>query len=250
MKTPPRRLPDPQYRLAALTYFVALTILSLLLMPLLFYAPVFGGQIKLGFFAMVVLVWWRTNSVLLLLAMQAALLFHEPTNNQVSSHVVLPALGLSLLAVADRIRAMRLLSKQTAIPHLPPTRGHDSRQLNGPVLGELDKNLIWPLARLAGIAMVCVTVAIIVLASVPLVENANQTVGLLPTELRMIVLCFVLMVSYLAASIVVGVWIWRKLSPAQASVYLRGYLASWLEVDWRRVIRRRQKLERTRQRGR
>lgn len=244
----PARRPNPYQ--AIVTYFAVLLLAALLLMPLLFNGLMFESQLKLGFLLLVALVWWRINSIVFLLTIQVVLLVVEPasTGFNFMGHLLIPLLTVLLVASIDRFRlCRRWVKKRPAekkiwrrlLPRLPQLNADGSREFPG-----LDPRLGWPLARLGLIGLIATLIAAIVLLIVPLNERANRVVGLLPNELRMIVLCFVLLVTYLVASVVIGIWIWRKLTPAQSRVYLRGVVANWLEMDIRSVVRRREKLVR------
>jgi hypothetical protein len=74
---------------------------------------------------------------------------------------------------------------------------------------------------------------------IPTDPRANAKYALLASELRAIELGTVLMLVFLISAIVIGQWRWRRMSKAQARIYLRSFLAGWLESDCRLMHRKR-----------
>ena len=66
--------------------------------------------------------------------------------------------------------------------------------------------------------------------------------GLTPTALRTLQIGLILFTGYIALTLPLSELRWKRLTPAQAGVYLRCRFAGWLHRDLRAVERRRQKL--------
>ena len=240
---------------SVIVYGVAIVIATLLLMSHVFHDQPFETSLKLGFALMVLLSLWRLGGIGVLIAVQAYLLITESRASVSDWHayVILPTLTLSLLVFVDRVRAIRATKLQypraTTLTwaewaeemkrrFLP--KDVQSASFSGSAAG---RYLLAVAVLLVGV-LASAFVAGWILRSIPLDFRAPDSVRLRPTELRGIVLAAALMAVMIAVFIVVGELKWRKLSPNQARVYLRGQFASWIEPEWLAIIRQRGKSSR------
>lgn len=203
--------------------------------------PPLDTQLMLVLACIVLLAWWRLGGVFVILVQQSVLLFTEPSNYEIRldwSCLVLPVLTLILSATIERSLALRRIG---------PKLGWRENIANMVQVARRPLDCLrwsaWSfVTRLSASAALSTVIAVAIVWLVPLDHDSQRWVRLRPTELRGIVMAAWLTGGAIGAAIVIGEFKWRWLSSSQARVYIRGLLASWIEGEWRYVVRRSRRL--------
>lgn len=182
----------------------------------------------------------RTWAGGLLLAMvQADLLLHEPTSGGEIGRFFAAFAGLLLVLAACRVHVLGKLANQFSLKAR-------IRELAAPLnnrSGEEDPVrpglLLLTGSGLRGI--LAVSLALLLLAWVPVDPSSVREFRLTPNGYRAVTLGLWLGGGYLVVSALLGAWCWRRLSPSQAEVYLGTSLVGWLHRDLRLIVKRRMK---------
>ena len=93
-----------------------------------------------------------------------------------------------------------------------------------------------------------VAVVSLMLTLVPLDPNTPNDARLYPPVVRTISLGIILLIICVMANSLMNVLVWRKLSPAEASIFLRSEMSKWIHREVSRVSRRRIRFRSSRRR--
>lgn len=92
------------------------------------------------------------------------------------------------------------------------------------------------------VAVVCLSAATGLLLWVPLNRNAVIEYRMFPPIFRLVQLGSLLLVAYVVYTVIAYELAWRRMTPGQARIYLRGTLFGWLGSELRRIARRRKRM--------
>jgi hypothetical protein len=231
-------------------------LLTLILITLFLYgmARLFDlslSQPLMTYASLVGIAWilWQRSGVLLLLFVQIYFLLREPMGipgYDFVSHTAIPVLVVVGIATAYRLDGIRKTRQSRAMDWLWNSIFLLKDTYRSVSAGEYRQFLPFFKQFVLTIAVVfaCLSVSALLFSIVGRNDNADSTVGLLTKELQAIRMGMVLMVIFLITLIITGYWRWRLLSGSQARIYLRSYLAAWLEDDQRLIVRKRRQLRR------
>lgn len=249
-------------------YWSAIAVVVFQLSASLFVTePAFALPLNAIVVALVVFTIWRWPGALILLGLQAYLLFFESAQRvDASAGNLAWIVGLALLLIVLVCRVRMLMERfeirgiqglYQAYQHsteseivarnkdlqLPNTLTNRTIQENGASDWEgkeLAKGAQMILLSICGVGF-AVAIALLGWWMVPLGPRAVtiRELRLTPNAVRAIQLAFLFAVPYLVVRVFIGEWLWRRISPAEAQVYLRSQFTSWIGPDTRFRVRTR-----------
>ncbi|MEZ6130920.1 MAG: hypothetical protein R3C59_19800 [Planctomycetaceae bacterium] len=215
--------------------------------------------LRLIFLAVLVLTLNRWTAAVLLGLIQVQLLFLEPPAVGVIAHIggfLWIMLTLLLVLVVSRYRTLQDRTHSAGFAAIRHLFGHGLNRSRTEAEHEWFnlltalKNLLSGVLKIA----VCATVAAVVLNAFPVNPVPGERLytyrefSLIPSGYRLIRLSLTLFAVFLVSWIVINESVWRRLSPRQASVYLRSTFLNWVHRDLRMVILKRMKIRRAKAR--
>jgi hypothetical protein len=207
--------------------------------------------IAVFFLAMFGVRFWSVG--LILLTVQAGLFLAEPWSNGAYSYSPgssLLAIGVLALMISScryltltssptPFRLTNRLSVKVAMHH---ARRRKSRKTfaafgvlprDGSTVGSVE------LFTMLGRIVLPVAAVSMLLTLVPLDPDTRNYAQLIPPAVRTITLGIILLLICVMANSLMNVLVWRKLSPAEANIFLRSEISKWIHREVSRVSRRR-----------
>ncbi|MFY9255976.1 MAG: hypothetical protein WAO83_21150 [Fuerstiella sp.] len=215
-----------------------------------------GLSLSFIFLSLVILTLKRWTGAFLIMFSQASLLLMETPNSYQQTTEFGPLwvlLPLGLLLAASRYR---LLQERNAIPIAKSVSKLTSIVTDVNVSATVSKNAaaaFWHTLRTGAVIFLCGTAAWFLMLFVPV---GKSTVGLSslrefslqPSGYRLLMLGLSFFAAYLVIWIFVSWLAWRRITPSQASVFLRSVFVNYYHRDLRMFILKRMKLRKARTR--
>lgn len=229
-------------------WFYALLAAAIALVPILFGAD--SRVVKVVFILVVLLTRWRFSGAIILVAIEAYLLFRtrsdSPTSLLLLDNGLLAVCALLTIVFADWFRTHRRIERYVDEYRLPMVDDQRTSQAAMQSIlrqqdASMQQSFFKSLLMTMGLALIAVIIARALLLLVPLNPYEANRLRFRPGELRAIYFGLVLLSIYGATWLVVREVQWRSLSAQQARFHLRGVLVQWLSRDLRRVAKLKHK---------
>jgi hypothetical protein len=214
--------------------------------------PFFPSAMRLMFLAMLLLGLIRWSAAILLIFIQLDLYLSVPAMGAIREPpgLIIAFLAVVLLMLLSRLRSAQELTGIRSATQLLAAAG--TALLNPEAQSSLDHNeeaddatateTLWIAIR----TLLLVLAAGLLLIMFPEDRGSVRQFGLTPTGLRTLQIGLILFTGYIALTLPLNELRWKRLTPAQAGVYLRSRFAGWLHRDLRAVERRRRKIRKQR----
>ncbi|HIF00215.1 MAG: hypothetical protein ABGZ23_01500 [Fuerstiella sp.] len=221
----------------------------------LYTGAVLNLSLKFFFLAILVLTLRRWTGALLLALLQVHLFFLEPhvvsSRSIVGEFVWVMATVLLMMAVS-RFRTLQEIDKQSTVRRLLSSLTAGAAPMDGrvsPTMSRYSGAAMVTVGRSVLLLVACSVLAYLLMSLVPVDTtftglNTIREFRLRPTGYRVIMSGLLLFSVFVLAWLVINEGVWRRLSPAQAGVYLRSVFLKWLHRDLRMVTKRRLKRRR------
>lgn len=239
---PPPGSHNPTNALSAtLNSLLRLVVVIVLVGALLIPEVELNASLKFVIIALLLVLIGFTSAAPLLVVFQTLLFFRQPRQARwadVPGSCLFVMIVMGLVMFLSRDRTLKWIVRQS-VADLWKTVFTHRRSTISTTTFPMSQDSPGALVRLIMLQVVCVVIAQGLLLMFPLREEDGQAVTYLTTMLGTVQFPFIILVSVV---VVMSELAWRRITPQQASVYLKSTLMTLLYDDLRLVVRRRGKL--------
>ena len=216
----------------------------------LYTGAVLNLSLKFFFLAILVLTLRRWTGALLLALLQIHLFFLEPrvvnSDGAAGEFVWVMATVLLIMAVS-RFRTLQEKDQHSSVRHLLSsltTSAANTTERDSSAMSRHSGTAMMTIGRSVLLLVACSLVALNLMSVVPPDRTITglSTVSefrLRPSGYRVMMSGLLLFSAYVLGWVFINEGVWRRLSPSQASIYLRCVLLKWLHRDLRMLTKRR-----------
>lgn len=200
------------------------------------------------FFAMLLLGLIRWSAAILLILIQLDLYLTVPAMGAIREPpgLIIAFLAVVLLMLLSRLRSAQELTGIHSATQLLLSAGtallNPETQTSSDQVEEANHAPAFEALSITVRTLLLVLAAGLLLIMFPEDRGSVRQFGITPTGLRTLQIGLILFTGYIALTLPLSELRWKRLTLAQAGVYLRSRFAGWLHRDLRAVERRRRKL--------
>ena len=200
------------------------------------------------FLAMLLLGLIRWSAAILLILIQLDLYLTVPAMGAIREPpgLIIAFLAVVLLMLLSQLRSAQELTGIRSATQLLMSAGTALRnpetQTSSDRVEEANHEPAFETLSMTVRSLLLVLAAGLLLITFSEDRGSVRQIGLTPTGLRTLQIGLVLFTGYIALTLPLSELRWKRLTRAQAGVYLRSRFASWLHRDLRAVERRRRNL--------
>jgi hypothetical protein len=247
--------PDPKLQIMKAANLLLIMFCGWFFLTFLYTGAVLNLSLKFFFLAILVLTLRRWTGALLLALLQIHLFFLEPRvvdSGSAAGEFVWVMSTVLLVMAVSRFRTLQEKDQQSTVRRLLSsltTSAANTNERNSSIMSRHSGAAIMTVGRSVLLLVACSLVALDLMSFVPAGKtitglNTVSEFRLRPSGYRVIMSGLVLFSAFLLGWVFINEGVWRRLSPSQASIYLRSVLFKWLHRDLRMLTKRRLMLHR------
>ncbi len=221
----------------------------------LYTGAVLNLSLKFFFLAILVLTLRRWTGALLLALLQIHLFFLEPRTlgfRSIAAEFLWVMATVLLVMAVSRFRTLQEIDEHSTIRRLLSSLTAGPAGMNGRVSPASFRHSVaamFTIGRSVLLLIACSALAFFLMSFVPMDTtftglNTIREFRLRPSGYRVLMSGLLLFSVFLLAWLIINEGVWRRLSAAQAGVYVRSVFLKWLHRDLRMVTKRRLKRRR------